>query len=105
MSASGIVADQPVWLVQGQSNASWYGSTLPADLTMFQAPGCFLRVRPDIVRDGRASATGDYSVELPILAHTALLGQRFYLQLFPVDLAANGFGRTASNALELTIGN
>lgn len=105
VSASGIVPGQSVWLVQGQSNASWYGSTLPADLTMFQAPGCFLRVRPDIVRDGRASATGDYSVELPILAHTALLGQRFYLQLFPADLAANGFGRTASNALELTIGN
>lgn len=94
-----------VWLVQGQNRSSWNGNLLPFDLTPFQAPGCFLRVRPDIVRDGSADALGDYSAVLPIAANTALLGINIYLQAFPSDPTVNGFGRTSSNGLILSIGN
>jgi hypothetical protein len=94
-----------VWLVQGQSRSSWNGNPLPFDLTPFQAPGCSLRVRPDIVRDGWATAGGDYSAVLPIAANTALLGVDIHLQAFPGDPTVNGFGRTSSNGLTLTIGN
>ena len=105
ITASNLVANQPVWLAQGQSSSSWFGTILPADLAAFGAPGCFLRIRPDIVRDGFSDGSGNFSGELPIAANTSLLGQVFYLQLFPGDLAANTFGRTTSNALRLVIGN
>ena len=98
-------ANGNVWLVQGQSRSSWNGNPLPFDLTPFQAPGCSLRVRPDIVRDGWATAGGDYSAALPIAANTALLGVDIHLQAFPGDPTVNGFGRTSSNGLTLTIGN
>jgi len=62
-------------------------------------------VRPDIVRDGWATAGGDYSAVLPIAANTALLGVDIHLQAFPGDPTVNGFGRTSSNGLTLTIGN
>ncbi len=105
ITGTNLVPDRPVWLVQGQSNTSWFGNALPADLGLFQAPGCFLRVRPDLVRDGFADSNGVYTGQLPIAANTALLGMSTYLQLFPGDLAANGFGRTATNGLQLRIGN
>jgi len=105
ITANNLVPNQPVWLGQGQSSSSWFGNLLPADLTAFGAPGCFLRIRPDIVRDGFSDGWGNFSGELPIAANTSLLGRIFYLQLFPGDLAANAFGRTASNALQMVIGH
>ncbi len=104
-TGSNLVPESPVWLLQGYSRTSWFGNALPADLAMFQAPGCFLRVRPDLIRDGGSDAAGECTLALPIPPFTALLGTKLYAQLFGADPAANGFGRTASNALELTIGN
>jgi len=94
-----------VWLVQGQSRTSWFGNPLPADLALFQAPGCYLHVRPDIVRDSASDSGGTYTASLPIATNTGLLGQHIYLQAFPWDPTINGFGRTSSNGLDLMIGN
>lgn len=105
VSGSNLVANQPLWLVQGVSTTSWWGNALPFDLLPFGAGGCFLRVSADIVRDGAASAAGTFSTSIPIAANTALLGRTFSLQLFPGDPQANSWGRTASNAIRLTIGN
>jgi len=93
-----------VWLVQGNSNLSWNGNLLPFELSSFQAPGCSLRVRPDMVRDGWADAFGTYSAKIQIAASNSLLGTHIYLQAFPGDPKVNGFGRTASNGVDLLIG-
>ena len=105
ITGSNMPANGNVWLVQGQSNTSWNGNFLPFNLAVFQAPGCSLRVRPDIVRDGSADASGNYTASLPIVANTALLGVHIYMQAFPADPTINGFGRTSSNGLDLLIGN
>jgi hypothetical protein len=105
VTASNLVANQPVWLVQGTSSASWWGNSLPFDLLPFGAGGCFLRVSADIVRDGLSTAGGTFATSIAIAANTGLLGRNFHLQLFPGDPTANAWGRTASNALRLTIGN
>ena len=105
VTATNLVANQPVWLVQGISTASWWGNTLPFDLLPFGAGGCSLRVSADIVRDGTSTAAGTFSTSIPIAANTGLLGRNFSVQLFPGDPSANAWGRTASNALRLTIGN
>ncbi len=105
ITASQFPANSLLYLVQGNSSLSWYGNLLPFDLTVFGAPGCFLRVSANIVRDGVANGSGTYSTSLPIAANTALLGIRFYLQAFSTDGRANVWGHATSNALTLTIGN
>jgi len=105
VSGVNMLPNGNVWLVQGQSRSSWNGNPLPFDLSPFQAPGCSLRVRPDIVRDGAADISGNYSAPLPIAANTALLGLHIYLQAFPSDPTVNGFGRTSTNGIDLVIGN
>ena len=105
ISGTNMPTNASIWLVQGTSHTSWFGNALPFDLTPFQAPGCFLRVRPDIVREGTADAAGDFTVGMPIAANPALLNQHIYLQAFPADPLINGFGRTSTNGIDLEIGN
>ncbi|MCR9243687.1 MAG: hypothetical protein NXI31_01560 [bacterium] len=96
-----------LWLVHGSSRHQWFGATLPFDLAPLNAPGCKLLVRPDIVREFQASnqANGAFTTQMPIANNPALIGTQFYLQMFGVDGAANGWGRTASDAFHLTIGS
>ncbi|MAD34924.1 MAG: hypothetical protein CMJ88_14380 [Planctomycetes bacterium] len=105
ITGSNMPANGNVWIVQGLSRSTWNGAPLPFDLTPFQAPGCSLRVRPDIVRDGFTDGAGNYVATMPIAANTALIGMRFYMQAFPGDPTVNMFGRTASNGVDLLIGN
>ena len=104
ISASNLVVGQPAWLVQGVSTTTWFGNALPFELTPLGAPGCFLRVSADIIRDVNVSPTGTLRTSMPIAANTALLGRQIHLQMFSNDPTRNAWGKVSSNALTLTIG-
>jgi hypothetical protein len=55
-----------LWL--STSASSWMGIPLPADLAGVGAPGCSLRVAPDLILPGTTSATGTVSFALPVPA-------------------------------------
>lgn len=103
VTLNGPVFNQPVYLLQGLSKWSWFGNPLPFDMAPFGAPGCMLRISPDIVREWSLAAQGTLQTLLPIGSSPALVGQQFYLQAVVVDPAANAWGHTLSNAVHMTI--
>jgi hypothetical protein len=104
ISARNLWNNQPAWLVQGVSATTWFGNALPFELTPLGAPGCYLRVSADIIRDVSVSGIGTFTTTLPIAANTALLGRQIHLQVFANDPTRNAWGKVNSNALTLTIG-
>jgi hypothetical protein len=103
VTLNGPVFNQPVFLLQGLSKWSWFGNRLPFDMAPFGAPGCELRISPDIVREWSLAAQGTLQTQMPIGSNPALVGQQFYLQAVVVDPAANAWGNTLSNAVHMTI--
>lgn len=79
------------------------GIPLPLDLSFLGMAGCSLFVDPlaTFVMSG-AGSTASWSWALP--SSQNLFGVAFFMQAFPLDLAANPFGFTASNAGMGTLG-
>lgn len=68
-------------------------------------PGCTLFAQPDVL-DLLAIDSGTARYELDIPNVSVLVGQSFYHQMLPVEVdALGGLQTTASNALQLTIGD
>ncbi len=86
------------FMATGLSDAMHGSSPLPIDLGNLGAPGCFVRVSPDIVvmapvQHGMAM----YMFSIPNAA--GLTGIRFYHQFLYVDPTANALGAAMSNSL------
>lgn len=77
---------------------------LPYDMTLFGAPGCFLRVSLD-AQFALVGTGGSATVQMPIPGMPALLCLHLYTQGASLDPAANAMGWVMSNAMEVTIGN
>ncbi len=90
--------------VVGLRNDSWQGLPLPLDLTPYGMSGCRLLVAPEWtkVRTGALLAT---HVTVPLPDDRSLVGQRFYVQAFPVVSGANEVNLLATNAVLAIVGN
>jgi len=93
----------PMIGVLGLSREAWGGVPLPLDLASIGMPNCTLDVRPDSTPWLTTSA-GTAQWSLPIPNAPSLAGQSLFAQGFVMDLAANAFGATTSNAAELVLG-
>lgn len=76
---------------------------LPHDLTPLGMNGCTLQVSRDAVTSAPAIA-GTASFVLDVPNDPFLTSLEFYVQAFPLDLAANGLGFTSTNTLIATVG-
>jgi len=82
---------------------SSFGTTPPIDLTPIGMTACDLLVPLDILEWAPAAGgVAGWSYAAPL--SMALAGVVWGQQGFPLDLAANPFGLSASNAIEATFG-
>lgn len=91
----------------GLSNTIANGGTvpLPFDLTASGAPGCFLRVDPQITTLGVADGGGVLLNTLIIPASVGLRGLTLYAQAMLLDPANNQLGISMSNDVRLVLGD
>jgi hypothetical protein len=87
----------------GFSNTMSGALPLPFDLTILGMTGCSLLADP-LVTDVAVGVPTTASYGLVIPLDTSLFGTVLYEQAFPLDVAANPFGFTASNAARLKLG-
>lgn len=74
------------------------------DLAPFGAPGCWVRVSPDI--SGLLLGAGNAAQwQLPIPNHPSLMGVGFFHQALSLDPSANALGAVMSDALASQLGN
>ena len=74
------------------------------DLSFAGAPDCRLYVVPEILAPAVADLAGQYAFSFQMPAHPSLAGASFYTQGFPVDAAANRWGRSATQYGRLQVG-
>lgn len=87
----------------GVSNTTSNLGSLPIDLGVLGAPGCFARISPDISQFGfGASNLVSFSTAIPNDPY--FLSISIYTQAFPFA-AVNAFGLIASDAAQAVIGN
>jgi len=89
--------------VLGYSNTTSPVGPLPASLAAIGMPNCDLLVSNDVIVGGtQGSAQSHLPLAVPFAP--ALVGTSVYAQALSLDLAANLLGFTASNGLQLVIG-
>ncbi len=81
----------------GFSDLQWSGGALPADLTPFGMPGCWLRTAPEFL-GFVVLAGGRTRLHWPLPGTPGLIGTRFHAQGLVLDPAANALGAVVSNA-------
>ncbi|MCA8950970.1 MAG: hypothetical protein KDE27_15810, partial [Planctomycetes bacterium] len=96
-------ATQRAFFVFGWSNGWQNGAPLPLDLAAYGMPGCALRVSTDHTTSAFAQ-NGVVSLSVSVAPDPFLMGVRFFVQAFALDLAANPGGFTATNGLAATVG-
>jgi len=90
----------PALMLVGLSDTSYSGTPLPADLSMLNAPGCFLRTSIDDVQPVQnVLGTALWSFVIPPMP-----GATFFLQAVPFDPAANPLNLTFSNGGRAVVG-
>jgi len=95
----------PMVLVLGASNSRYQGIPLPADLTVFGAPGCALRVSVDIPLPVPPNILGGTTrMTFPVPGDRALVGRSLFHQGVLVDPSLNALGALFSNGVEARIG-
>jgi len=77
---------------------------LPFDLTMLGAPGCQLRVSPDVTGFLFGGATGSMTWSIGIPNSPAITGLPIFSQVLVLDPAANALGIVTSDANQLIVG-
>ncbi len=93
-------------VLSGATCALQLGTPATVDLSSLLGPGCELLVSPFFAEPATADADGfAISNPLTIPLDPALVGDAISAQWFAVDLAANPFGVSASDALDLTVGS
>lgn len=86
-------------LIAGTTNSG----ALPFDLSILGAPGCFAYT--DLGFAGALALDPTGAISTPVVIPQGLIGFRFFTQYAVLDLAANSFGFTTSNYLNVHIGN
>jgi len=99
----GAKASRPANLVIGLSQAKWLATTLPLDMGIFGAPGCFIwndpLLRIPLVTDKNGAIK--FTVSVPPLANSGTA----YVHWWVLDTAANAFGVTSSDYATIILGN
>jgi len=96
----------PLWggvLFLGASNTHWGGLRLPVPLDLIGMPGCTLYVSTD-AGIGFLPISTTCTVPVPIPSDPVFLHSRFFNQAAQLDLRANPFGLSASNAAAAVVG-
>lgn len=88
----------------GFDNVDWEGNALPYNLAPLGAPGCLLRIDPNITANVGATAAGVVNVPLTIPDDSSLIGRQLWSQFLVVDPPVNAWGVTLSNAVRTTVG-
>jgi hypothetical protein len=89
----------------GSSNTLWGALPLPFDLTVVNAPGCWLRASLDgLIVGAVTDANGNGQFILPIPNAIGLSGVVFYNQWLVFDAPANTLGIVTTNGGKATIG-
>ena len=90
----------------GFSNTTASGGTvaLPVELLMFNAPGCFMRVDPEMLGFGAADANGFFFWDLQVPNDPTIVGIAAYGQVMLAD-AGNPGGISVSNDVKMVVGN
>lgn len=88
----------------GFDNVDWDGNALPYNLAPLGAPGCLLRIDPNITANVGATAAGVVNVPLTIPDDSSLIGRQLWSQFLVVDPPVNAWGVTLSNAVRTTVG-
>lgn len=91
-------------LIVGDSATSYNGVPLPLSLQSLGAGNCSLLSSVTATFTSGVDVTGQAVMTLSIPANPALAGFPFFGQWFCLDLAANAFGFTFSNAGAATVG-
>lgn len=90
----------PALMLLGVSDTNYSGTPLPVDLSMLNAPGCFLRTSIEDVQPlQNVLGTATWSFVIPPVP-----GATFYLQTVPFDAVANPLGLTFSNGGRAVVG-
>ncbi len=104
LSVENLPSQSPALLVIGVSAKSWGLTTLPLDLTLLGAKGCYLRQSFDLSLFLGTANQGGLQLSLPIPKLSSLKGRSLYSSVLVFDKKANTLGLTMSNALTWQIG-
>lgn len=88
----------------GFDNVDWEGNALPYNMAPLGAPGCLLRIDPNVTANVGATAAGVVNVPLLFPQDTSLIGVQLWSQFLVVDPPVNAWGVTLSNAVRTTVG-
>jgi hypothetical protein len=98
-------ASSPAFLMLGASNTSLGGLTLPFDLAIINAPGCFVLGSAELVLAVTTDAAGNGSMTLAVPTNAALAGAHLYEQFATPAPGANGLGLAFSRAGDARLGS
>ncbi len=88
----------------GFQNQTWNGSPLPVNLNIVGAPGCLVRIDPAVVFTTLTNGSGVGNFVVSFANDPSLIGAQLFSQFLVLDIAANPFGFTTSNAVRTTLG-
>ena len=91
----------------GLSNTTAFGGaiSLPFDLGLIGAPGCFVRVDPLVTIAVLADANGTAFFDFPLVPNLAARGFTVYAQALCLDPPLNAAGLSVSNDMRLIVGD
>ncbi|MCC6669979.1 MAG: serine hydrolase [Planctomycetes bacterium] len=97
-------AARPVTMFVGASKTQWNALALPLSLAAFGAPGCSLRVSPDVSLGLATNGAGQATLPLVFPNQPALIGASFHSQFLCLDPGVNQLGLTTSDGVTTLLG-
>ena len=88
----------------GLSDVVWAGRPLPFDLGPFGAAGCAVLASWDLPLVMLSSSVGSMQATLGVPSDPGIIGLVLYLQGAIIDVPANAFGVTVTNAVRIRVG-
>lgn len=88
----------------GASSTNWGAVPLPANMTPFGAPNCFLRVSGDVIVSTPTGATGTGTLNVSIPNNGGLVDGVVHAQYLVLDPPINTLDFVFSNSLRIVIG-
>lgn len=104
LQVTGLTASVPATLVGiGFQNDTFAGLSLPLELAVLGAPGCWLRIDPALTTVlGPATPTASMSIVLP--NDPTVVGASLFVQAFPLLTGCAASSLLATNAIEAIVG-
>lgn len=103
---SGIVNNNPAFMMAGTSNTSFGSVALPLSLDNYGLTGCFLNQDVSLQAFGMTAPVGFgtalYSLAIPSMS--VFTGTEVFFQAYATDIAANPYGAVLSNGLSVVLG-